>query len=405
VIAFGMVIAASAYVHNYGVAGTLSRYRATTTTGQGLLHQLSVNGWTSAAAGRLVRRQLYAAAHIYYTGGAWLAVHDFSLSPLLDRVSLCLALSGLGIALVRLRDDRCFLLIAWVAATFIGGQVLTDVPYSAYRAAPILPALAIAAGYAGAELVRLARRWYPPWRPAWQLGGLAALVAVVLPPNLAKLRLFLAARDSDPGTGMARLIGSQSSGPVYYLVSTGPLSELYTVRFLDEGRTVREVASLTDSLGRNMDPTRDAVFVLNPALNAAVPILRRCYPGGFLWSEPHPGGAYPVLAFWVPQPAVAAGRNCDMRPPPGVGLLARYFAGPDWDGAVVRERVEDWPLRWKTTADLKQFRSVMWSGWLQVPLAGPYRFQALLQSVWVDSQHSDHGNGSVDGGGGELATS
>jgi hypothetical protein len=36
---------------------------------------------------------------------------------------------------------------------------------------------------------------------------------------------------------------------------------------------------------------------------------------------------------------------------------------------------------------------------------GRYQTLPLLQSVWVDSKHCEHGDGAVDGEGGELATS
>ena len=191
---------------------------------QGPLHLLIANGWTSPAAMRVLATQLQTAVRVYYTGGAWMSVDDYAPVALLDPVSLTLAVMGLGIAVVGLRDSNYFLLVVWIAITFISGQLLTDVPHAAYRAAPLLPALAICAGLAVNQLASAMRRWQPAQNRYVEISGLLVLVALVLPFNLAALNAYLSARSRDPGTGMARLIGAGSTAPIYYLVASGSMT-------------------------------------------------------------------------------------------------------------------------------------------------------------------------------------
>ena len=173
---------------------------------------------------------------------------------------------------------------------------------------------------------------------------------------------------------MARLIRAGSVAPTYYLVTSESMASSPPLQLLSLGRSVRDVASLMDSLGTEIDPTRDAVFVLDPSMAGAATAIRRCYPGAMPISGPYPPGPRPVLGWFVSQPAVAAGRNCTVAPD-GPGLRARYFSGENWDGELRRERVEDWPVHWITTEEAKRFGSIEWSGWLRLPISGEYRFR------------------------------
>ena len=376
VITLGGLILLSPFLQAQGLAGILARYQGTTQGAAGPLHLLSVNGWTSPTAMQLLATQLRTAVRVYYTRGAWMSVHDWAPTALLDPVSLALGLMGLGIAAAGLRDGKRFLLVVWIAATFVSGQVLTDVPHAAYRAAPLLPALAICAGLAVNRLASALRRWQPMKNRYVEISGLLVLVALVLPFNLAALNAYLRVHRRDPWTGMARLIGAGSAAPTYYLVAPRPMASSRPLQLLSSGRSVRDVASLMDSLGTEIDPTRDAVFVLDPGMAAAATAIRRCYPGAMPISGPYPPGPQPLLAWSVSQPAIAAGRNCAVAPD-GPGLRARYFSGENWDGELRRERVEDWPVHWITTAEATRFGSIEWSGWLRLPISGEYRFQFL----------------------------
>jgi hypothetical protein len=380
VIALGAAIILSPYFRAQGLGAVMVRYRETTMQERGPLHRLGVEGWLSPAGRRLLANQLQVASSVYYTRGASMAVSDYSLAPLLDRTSLALALLGLGIALAGLRDSRRFLLVAWIASTFIVGQVLTDIPLAAYRAGPLLPALAICAGLGVSELARVVFRRWPGWQGPMSAGGFVLLLLAVVPTNLLTLDAFLVAHDRSDFVGMARLVGASSPVATYQLVSLWPHTGDEIFKLFGQGRLMRDVPALMDSLGTDVDPTRDAMFVLDSGMTAAAAAIRRCYPGAMLWSAPSPPGARPVLGLFVPRDAVAAGRNCAV-PPQGPGLLARYFKGSDWDGAVYRERIEDWPVRAMTAEDATRFGSVEWSGFLRLPVPGMYRFQLVAENA------------------------
>jgi hypothetical protein len=373
VISLGGLILLSPFLQARGPARFLVRYRATTQGAAGPLHVLNANGWTSPTAMQMLATQLRKAVRVYYAADAWMAPHDWAPTPLLDRVSLILALMGLGIAVVGLRDSNRFLLVAWIAATFISGQLLTDVPHAAYRAAPLLPALAICAALPLNRLASALRRWQLLRNRYVEMGGLLVLVGLIFPLNMAALDAYLLPHRRDPGTGMARLIRAGSAAPTYYLVAPGALASSPPFQLLDSGRSVRDIASLMDSLGTEIDPTRDAVFVLDPTMAAAAAAIRRCYPGAMPVSGPYPPGPHPVLGWFVSRPAIAAGRNCAVAAN-GPGLRARYFSGENWDGEV-RERVEDWPVHWMTVREARRFGSIEWSGWLRLPISGEYRFR------------------------------
>jgi uncharacterized membrane protein len=388
VITLGAAIFLSPFQQRQGVFSAVARYRQVSTQlGDSPLRRMQEAGWTSPAARQILADQINRAARVYYHGGAEVGVADISVDALVDPVSLALALCGVALALTRLRDSNCFLLAVWLGATFVLGQVLTNIPHSSYRAAPICPALAICAGLAGAAFNDLVLTRLRARRLAAQTVALVALLAVLAPLNLRYLADYFAQRSRDAVVGMDRLIAAGSTVPVYYVVEAGHPHPC--LRFLTTGRTVRELPSLMDDLS-TIDTTRDAVFVFHPAMaEAGAQIVRRCYPGAVTVSGPYPTGPQPVVALAVSQEALAAAGNCGA-PADGVGLLARYFSGADWDGKVTRERIEDWPLRWVTREDTEQFRSVEWSGFLRIPASGFYMFELLTGDaegdVALDSQ-------------------
>jgi len=375
VITLGAAIFLSPFHQRQGVFSALARYRQVSTQLEGgPVRRMKEAGWTTPAARQILANQINRAARVYYSQGAEVGTTDISSDPLVDPVSLALALCGLALALIRFRDSNCFLLVVWVGATFVFGQVLTNIPHSSYRAAPICPALAICAGLAGATFNDHVLTPLRTRRAAAQTVALVVLLAVLAPLNLRYLADYFAQRSRDPVVGMDRLIAAGSTAPVYYVLEAGP--QHACLSFLTTGRTVRELPSLIDGLS-TIDRTRDAVFVFDPAMaEAGAEIVRRCYPGAVTVSGPYPAGPQPVLALAVSQEALAAAGSCGA-PADGVGLLARYFSGADWDGTVTRERIEDWPLRRVTSEDSAQFRSVEWSGFLEIPASGFYLFELL----------------------------
>lgn len=376
-LVLGAWLVYSAQLHSQGSADLLARFQGTTVGANGPLARMQQSGWTSAATLRVLAIQFQQALFPYYTSGGSLAVDDFSPAPLLDPVTLILALIGMGLCVARLIDSNRFLLIVWIGATFLFGQVLTDVPTAAYRAAPLLPALAIAGGLSISSFWNAVKGWKWCRHGSIQVVGGLTLLALVLPPNLNALVRYMAARSVSSEGGMLRFIGAGPSEPVYYFVSSMPSAGLIT-RFLTPGKDIRDVANLMDDLGHTIDAHRDAIFVLHPDFTDAVGAIRRCYPSAAQSYVSSGIPEQPVLALTVHAAAVAAGRNCEASNG-GLGLRARYFSGTSWDGNLLLEQIEDWPLRFGY--DLRSVGSVEWSGRLQVPVAGLYRFQLLTRDA------------------------
>jgi hypothetical protein len=371
-LAAGLLLFLTPYLHTNGLHGILDRFYEVTGHPATPLHDIIAHGWTRAAIWNVLVEQVRQAARIYYRGGAWLAVDVPSAAPLLDPVSLLLGLGGLCAALLRWRESRCFLLAAWIACTFFSGQVFTDIPHSAYRAAPLLPPLAICAGWTAATFAGMLQRRLRLSPRLVDGVVIVGLLAVCLPINLGYLEVQLAQQASNPWVATARFIGGSNPASIYYIVGSGASASHNIFRFLAYGHTMRDMPNVMDDLGVAVDDRREAVFVLSPDMAGAALAIRRCYPGAVLLDEPSGPREDPVLALSVSPPAVGAGRNCSVAAR-GPGLRARYFASPAWDGAVVLERVEDWPVRFHQ--DLARYRSVEWSGWLRVPVAGDYAFQ------------------------------
>lgn len=396
VVALGGALVLSPYLRTQGVRGVLSRYSETTMNPNGTLHLLGEYGWTSHAGRELLAKQVQAAAGVYYAPGAWMAVRDFSPAPLLDPVSLAAALAGLLLAVLCWRNAARFLLVLWILPTFLAGQVLTDIPISAYRAAPLLPALALCVGLCGATLTALVTRRVPRYATTVNVALLIAFAIASVPANVRALQRYLASRARADWVSMARFIAAGTPEPVYYVVSSRSLVRSEVFRFLGRGREMRDVPSLIDALGRTIDPSRPAMFVIDPPMTEAATAIRRCYPGAMPWSGPYSAGSQPLLALYVGVEALAAGRDCAM-PDNGSGLRARYFRGPQWDEEVAMERLEDWPIRWMTQDDTAQFRSVEWTGSVWVPVAGPYRFHLLAEAAEGSADVGEHLRVGMDG--------
>ena len=184
---------------------------------------------------------------------------------------------------------------------------------------------------------------------------------------------------------MARFIATGSTDPVYYVVTTDPHTHGDVFRFMGGGRAMQDIVNLMDDLGTGIDENRDAVFLLTDIMQ--MPAILRCYPGAFGTSFSPPEVQPPVLALAVSVSSLRAGHHCSSRPE-GPGLLARYFAGPDWDCPVVQQRIEDWWLR--VTLGVERFGSVEWSGSLRLPVSGVYRFQLTGGTGVAEARIGEH---------------
>lgn len=368
-IAIGLGLCSSPYLSQYGLRAALLRYELVTTGPQRPLTQVLEAGIFTREAAAIAGERVRLAASVYVLPGGEMAVGDFARSALLDPVSAALAGAGLLLALVRWRQSGPFLLVVWVLSTFFAGQVATTVPRSAYRAAPVLPALALCAGLAVGCLIAAAGRGAVVLRVALA----AALVPAAGWFNLRYLRDYEARFTSDALTMIGRAVGASDPGATYYLVGEGPMAHRDVLRFLASGRRLRDVPSLMDVLGSAIDTGTNAVFVLQPGFTGAQWAIRRCYPSAAERRVQAPWGADPPVVLAVSAAAVEAGVGC--RPPSdGPGLKARYIAERNGSSEVILERHEDWPLRWSAAGDSERFSAVEWSGALYVPVAGAYQF-------------------------------
>ena len=398
-IALGLALVYTPQLRSHGAEDLFRRFQEAAANEVAPLAQIRKLGWLSAGGLGILARQFARALSPYFTSGGLMAVGDFSPAPLLDPATLALALIGYGLCAARLADSRRFLLLVWITAPFLIGQVFTDMPAAAYRAAPMLPALAIAAGLGARGLVACARHWPALRHPAMVPAAWVALAVAILPPNVQALTAYVAARRSSLESAVARLIRSGSAAANYYVVGPDAMTASTVLRFLTPGKHVHDVPNLMDSLGQTIDAQRDAVFIVQPELAAAAAVIRRCYPRSVVAREFLESPDSPMTVVTVPAAQVAAGRNCKV-PPQGPGLRARYFSGPAWDGPLVLDHVEDWPLRFRYDAAFAG--SVEWSGVLHLPMSGKYQFQLYTMPPAVAAAEIE-GLGRLQGGSLEAA--
>jgi hypothetical protein len=267
------------------------------------------------------------------------------------------------------------LLLLWVAGTFVGGQVLTDVPQSAYRAAPLLSGLAIAAGVA-LEFVATAASWiFGRQGLRLRIAMALAVLAYIAPINWGAVDLFHYKRRIDPLAAMAHLVEAGDPRLTYFLVGTEPLATDPRFALVAGDKEVHDVDSLTDLLGAKLADSpaarNGAVVVLSPQLRAAESVIRRCYPGAITLSWQQWTGLQPVVGLWLKPQTIALGRDCELRSRDERGLRATYYRDDNFAGPVAHMSFEDWPMRWITEAPA-DYASIEWRGFLNVSLPGKY---------------------------------
>ena len=91
-------------------------------------------------------------------------------------------------------------------------------------------------------------------------------------------------------------------------------------------------------------------------------------------------GAAPAAPAVDPAAAHRA-QLCSPSNPTGVGLRGEYFAAADLTGPVLLSRVDavldlDAGLDWPVDRSSRRPKSARWTGWIKVPFAGRYRFDA-----------------------------
>lgn len=353
VIAAGASLYLAPFLHAFGIQPLVERY------GEVFAARAGSPDWVKGFGATALAARLRSALSIYYPGGSIVMADGYMSPPLLDPLSAALVIVGLVMAARRSRESSYFLLFFWVVSVFVVGQLLTDVPTAAYRAAPMMPAIAICAALATRGVLLHLRGAHRP------VVAVMLFSLLVLPWNLMSLKKVF--DQYRVGPALAQTIASGPRELTYLVVSARDPHRDEVVRLLAAGRQVRFVPSVAEMLGQSW--SGDVIVVLDIGFQGAELALRRCYPGARPFGIG--GGDDVALALLLPEPAIAAGVGC--KPRGDRGLLARYFAGASWDGTVVRERVEEWPVR--TGHDLTRYHSVEWSGRLRVPIDGEYGFR------------------------------
>lgn len=384
-VALGLVVFVSPYLQLHGTWTFLARYLGTIAGPETPAAVAASSGWLSAATWTAFIRQAETAVRIFTDGYGWMAPHSIAPGPLLDRLTLGLAVAGLSLSVLHLRRAASLLLLLWVGAIFVGGQILTDVPQAAYRAAPMLPALAIAAG--GALEWVIARLCRPfRWRGnALRVAFGLMTVAYIGPVNLTALQAFIDARSNSPLTALGRTVAHGDPAWTYFVVDTTESVTDPRFQISAGDRAVRAVSRLSDLLGAELAEmvgprTKGAAIILGPPLRTAEETIRRCYPGAVrlpveYWSTRNP----PVVLFLGPQ-AIASGRECELSLDDERGLRASYFRGNDFTGGILRKPLEDWTVQWVGPRP-EEFGSVEWRGYLNVPISGFYRLHLASDSI------------------------
>lgn len=358
----GAALSLAPFLLTQGLASVLQRYREATAQ----VGAQADEPWT------LAQHQLEAALGIYWRAGAWVSPHDVSPLPMLDPATALLAVIGMGVVVAAWRSPGSWLVGLWLGATFVAAQLLTDVPQAAYRAAPLLPAIAIVAGLALDRLTHLVTRFLPGLvrtpRPA--IAVLAGTFAACLFPwNWSAFATYANGHAGDMMTTMARFVGSLPPEPQVLVVSTERVVVDERFRLIVGQREARDVLALADVLGE-LRGDKDVLFVWHPELHGIESVIRRCYPQAQLqWRDRWDGLRMPSL--WVERAAQPTAGGCAS--PPTAGLRARYFASPEATTPIV-ERIEDWPMRAGLEVAGKTFHHVEWSGQLEIPQAGQYDF-------------------------------
>jgi len=369
-IGISAVLLLTPYLRSRSPMTVFTRVQEVTLGRDDPISEIRANGLFAPDTLAMLERQAEQAAAVYYRPGAIYGPHDYVKSALLDPFSVGAALLGLVLALFSPRDNRRFLLLVWVGMTWGLGQLLTDLPNAAYRASPLLPAVAIAAGLALRRLAELACKPVPEMRNRVAGGIVLLLLGMSIAPwNARALRTYFDAKRAKASemTAIARVIESGPDDVDYRVVTGTPFATHFAMRYLAFDRVTHHVPALSDVLGAGFAGDRDSLFVISPSQAGAAAAIRSCYPS----AEPLalPAELSSVSALRVPRAALENGRGCATKNRTR-GLLARYFAGPDWSGPIVNERIEEWPVRFRN--DPRRYQSIEWSGSVEVERPGRY---------------------------------
>jgi 4-amino-4-deoxy-L-arabinose transferase-like glycosyltransferase len=293
------------------------------------------SGWLASemqhrgvSAAALMLEQLRNALLIFnYYDAAWF--YNATV-PMLGLLTGGLFFMGLGLAAVRLRDERFWLLNVWFWLTLITGQVLmVDPPANAYRTITVLPAACLLAAVALSRLVDavtagvawLASRRQPTWAPQRQAQWRSLLAVLLLAGALGyeaywNFKAYFvdwlpANRYTDAQTQLASLLGdylaAQPPGTRASLFSEENFQSAgwSAIQFLGVGRELVDVKGpasdvMSSTLAAPDRPPEQAFVVLPDRVNELRAAAQR-FPGG-VWYEQRLGSHLYFAAYALRSP-------------------------------------------------------------------------------------------------------
>lgn len=325
-------------------------------------------------------KRVFLTYHLY--GDA--STHFMFPGPMVDVLTAALLVCGIGYALSRLRDPRCFTLVVWVVSVLVlGGVVTNDPPYWPHLVIT-LPAVSVLAGLAAG------RAWQVLARPLgrhgqWIVGALLLVALTVV--GIGNWRVYVDyVRDN--ATLRVRMIRFVQSLPADYavqLVSDQVLWQDREFQFLARDRSGADVSA--DELRAESYPRLDrpVVFAVTPEHLDVVPNLRRLYPGGQVQEHELPGGQVVFVSFiFTPE-----GYAPPLGPPGGYRILVTRLLAVG--GGALIGLVAAWLLVQHYAAVGNAFRRVTGHGlaeWRQwqarwTSMRQPGALHTLPRATWV----------------------
>lgn len=201
--------------------------------------------------------------------------------PMLDWLSAALLTLGLGLALVRLREARAFLLLSWFIASLVLGGVLTNDPPNWVHLGVVLPAAVILAGQAGAYL------WSLLARPLDRFGRLALTALFIIALTAVGVHNWQtyarwSVTSAQPRTSIARFI-SRLPGETQVLLVQEPFSwEDSVFQFLNHNVNGRNITfeEIRQGILPPAPVQEDAAplaFIVPPEQRDLLPALQAAY--------------------------------------------------------------------------------------------------------------------------------
>ncbi len=321
-------------------------------------------------------------------GGEW-APHDRLRSSFVDPLSLTMSIVGLVISLTRPLDSSCLILVVWASATFLFGQVLTSVPHAAYRASPMLPALAISAAFGATQSFGLLARWRPG-RPIGMVLGAMGL-SWILAWNMQAVKKFRKARQYDALTGIGRTVAAGPQNARYYVATFNESPTWPEMEMMTHGRVVTRLTNLSEAILNGIPSDRDAVFVLSPEFKSLESLIRECFEVSRRLEQRGASASAPIVGLSVGSEALRS-PTCELQSTQsGLDVTFQRPDGTMWTRRALS------PIFRNNESD--PFTEARATARLRIDTAGTHRFAWYLAGAdaWirVNGTHLPEGQADV----------